>query len=256
MNRKDIDRWFRPVRVPMSFESYERLPRHPSYKFEYWDGQLRISPRWASHSMFLELRPPGTRDLVDDPRVASIRPLASDDWEVLPEVLATAFEDTPPLGMLGYVRRVWAARDWLWSTRDGNEGPLVEPACMVAVDREDNADVLGALVVTLMIGRTRSWYARRRLAVPPPPPQLAEDQGQPQVSWVFVRRGASDQGVGSALLASATRSLWNAGHRELASATDRGNVLSMAWHWRNGFRLLPHRESIRPIKTGDRQPGP
>ena len=41
---------------PMSFASYVRLPRHPAYKFEYWDGQLRITPRWNSHAMFLPLR--------------------------------------------------------------------------------------------------------------------------------------------------------------------------------------------------------
>ncbi len=47
-----------------------------------------------------------------------------------------------------------------------------------------------------------------------------------------------------ALLATATRSLWNTGYRELASATDCGNVTSMAWHWRNGFVLLPHRSVV------------
>ncbi len=116
----------------MPFESYERLPRHPSYKLEYWNGQLRISPRWRSHSFFLELQPPEAYPQVDDLRMASIRPLAAGDWETLPEVLAAAFRDAPPLGMLGYRRRVCAARDWLLSTRDGGEGPLVEPACVVA----------------------------------------------------------------------------------------------------------------------------
>ena len=83
MSRKDIYRWFRPVRAPMSFESYDRLPRHPGYKLEYWDGQLRISPRWRSHGMFLELRHPETCDRLDEPQIASIRPLASGDWDAL-----------------------------------------------------------------------------------------------------------------------------------------------------------------------------
>jgi hypothetical protein len=46
-------------------------------------------------------------------------------------------------------------------------------------------------------------------------------------------------------LAKAASGLWNSGYRELASATDRGNITSMAWHWRNGFRLLPHAASAR-----------
>jgi GNAT superfamily N-acetyltransferase len=251
------ERWFRPLRVSMSFESYKLLPRHPAYTFEYWDSQLRISPRWQSHSMFLEIRPPETRSQADDSCIASVRPLVTGDWKVLPEVLAEAFQDTPPLGTLGWRRRVYAARDWLYATRDGSEGPLVEPACVVAVDREDNAQVLGVLVVTLMIGWTRSCYASRRLEIPPSPPDLAEDREQPQVSWIFVQPGASGQGVGTALLEAAMGSLWSLGYRELASATHRGNDSSMAWHWRNGFRLLPHPESIRLIRSWDRrQPDP
>jgi GNAT superfamily N-acetyltransferase len=241
----------------MSFESYKRLPRHPAYKFEYWEGQLRIVPRWQSHSMFLELRPPEACPRVDDSCIASIRPLAGGDWDVLPEVLADAFEDTPTLGLLDRRRRVWAARDWLRSTRDGDEGSLIEAASVIAVDREDDAQVLGALVVTVMAGWMLSSYAGRRPAVPPPPPHLAEGQDQPQISWIFVRRVASGQGVATALLASASSSLWDLGYRELASATHRGNDSSMAWHWRNGFRLLPHPESIRLIRWRDqRQPAP
>ena len=116
--------------------------------------------------MFLSLRPPAAV-VRDDDGIATIRPLLSNDWDILPEVLAYAFADTPPLGMLGPRRRRWAAREWLWSTRDGAEGdgPLVEPACVVAVDRNDSIQVLGALIVTLMAGWTRSWYARRRRGV-------------------------------------------------------------------------------------------
>ncbi len=227
----------------MSFASYTRLPRHPAYKFEYWDGQLRITPRWNSHAMFLRLSSP-EEAVFPELEYASIRPLESSDWDVLPEVLAFAFANVPPLSVLSGRRRVWASRDWLWSTRDGAEGRLVEPACVVAVDRKDSTRVLGALIVTVMAGFTRSWYVRRRLAVPPPAPDLAEGGEQPQISWVFVHPADSGQGAGRALLATAARSLWISGYRELASATDCGNVTSMAWHWRNGFVLLPHRSDV------------
>lgn len=241
----------------MAFESYQRLPRHPAYKFEYWDGKLRIMPRWQSYSMFLELRPPEACFQGDDTGIASTRPLVSSDWDVLPDVLADAFRDVPPLGMLGSRRRLWTARDWLGSTRDGGEGPLVETACVVAIGREESARVLGALLVTLMVGWTRSWYAGRRLAVPPPPPDLAEGREQPQITWVFVKPEASHQGVATALLAKATSSLWISGYRELASATDRGNDTSMAWHWRNRFFLLPHSRSVRlPRQWDRREPAP
>lgn len=51
---------------------------------------------------------------------------------------------------------------------DVHAGPQVDPACMVAVELEDNTRVMGALVATLMIGCNRFWYAERRLAGPPP----------------------------------------------------------------------------------------
>jgi GNAT superfamily N-acetyltransferase len=248
MKRKDVHRWFRPVRAPMSIASYRRLPRHPAYKFEYWDGQLRITPRWNSHAMFLALRSP-EEAVVPELEGASIRLLQDGDWDELPKVLGLAFADAPPLSVLRGRRRVWASRDWLWSTRDGDEGRLVQPACAVAVDRNDSTRLLGALIVTLMAGFTRSWYVRRRLAVPPPAPDLGEGGEQPQISWVFVHPAASGRGVGRALLAMATRSLWNAGYRELASATDCGNVTSMAWHWRNGFVLLPDRSADVPRRS-------
>jgi GNAT superfamily N-acetyltransferase len=195
--------------------------------------------------MFRELRPPEVCAPSDDPGIASIRLLDSSDWDKLPEVLAWAFRDAPPLGMLGSRRRAWAACDWLSSTRDGGEGPLVEPACVVAVDGKDSSRVLGALLVTLMVGSTRSWYAELRRAVPPRPPDLAEGRDQPQISWVFVHPAVSGKGVATALLASAASSLWSSGYRELASGTDGGNVTSMAWHWRNGFSLLPRFGSVR-----------
>jgi GNAT superfamily N-acetyltransferase len=195
--------------------------------------------------MFLELRPPEACVREDDTGIASIRTLVSSDWDALPEVLAGAFRDAPPLGMLGWRRRIWAARDWLSSTREGGEGPLVEAACVVAVDGKDSSRVLGALLVTLMVGWARSWYAERRLAVAPPPPDPAEGREQPQISWVFVDPAYSGKGVATALLGSAASLLWSSGYRELASATDRGNVTSMAWHWRNGFCLLPHSRTPR-----------
>jgi GNAT superfamily N-acetyltransferase len=149
MSDERVYRWYRPVRAPMSFESYERLPRHPSKK---------------------------------------------------PDLLA------------------------------------------------------GALLITLLVGEERSWYAELRAAVSPPPPDLADGREQAQISWIFVRPGAARRGVGSAMLAATVRALWGAGHRELASATHCGNESSLTWHRRNGFRLLPQSDSIRlpGLWDGDR----
>lgn len=246
MRGRDSLRWFGSLRAPMSIASFRRLPRHAAYKFEYWDGQLRISPRWQSHGFFLGLRPPGGAPVVDPPEGVRVRLLAADDWDTLPEVLAVAFADAPPLGMLGVRRRLWAACGWLRETREGDEGLLVEPACIVAADRDDPRRVVGALIVTLMPDLARALYQGRRCAVSPPP-ELAPSPGQPQMSWVFVDPRSAGRGTGTAMLATAAGALWGLGYRELASATHRGNDASMAWHWANGFRLLPRLDSPRGV---------
>ena len=108
---------------------------------------------------------------------------------------------------------------------------------------------LAALIVALMRGWARSVYAGLRMKVLPTPLDLDSSE-QPQISWVFVCSRASGQGVSARMLDATTRSLWDLGYHELASATHQGNDASMRWHWRNGFRLLPCFESDnRPRKN-------
>ena len=56
-------------------------------------------------------------------------------------------------------------------------------------------------------------------------------------------------GIGSALLAYASRSLLELGYTELISSFLLGNNFSMLWHWRNGFDLLPYVGSMRNLKS-------
>ena len=70
-------RFFRRLSVPMSFDTWRKLPRFPTHKNEYWDGAARYTPRRNTCDVYLDLTrwsppPPPPRD--DD-----FRPLRADD---------------------------------------------------------------------------------------------------------------------------------------------------------------------------------
>jgi hypothetical protein len=90
--------------------------------------------------------------------------------------------------------------------------------------------------------------AHCRWPEPPPPDCVERRLGLPHLTWVFVGPWHSAHGVGSALLAVAVRELLALGYHELASTFLLGNESSMLWHWRNGFRLLPHPGSWRELR--------
>jgi hypothetical protein len=107
----------------------------------------------------------------------------------------------------------------------------------------------GAILVTLIPPVDLSdAEAHCRWPEPPPPDCVERRLGLPHLTWVFVGPWHSAHGVGSALLAVAVRELLALGYHELASTFLLGNESSMLWHWRNGFRLLPHPGSWRELR--------
>jgi L-amino acid N-acyltransferase YncA len=60
------------------------------------------------------------------------------------------------------------------------------------------------------------------------------------LTWIFVSPWFQRHGVGMALLAECVERLRSLGYSELASTFLLGNESSTLWHWRAGFRLLPH----------------
>src|SRR5688572_13248154 len=50
-----IDDWFRSVELPIAFSEFVRLPRHPAYKYEYFDGRALLTPRPHTRFAIVEL---------------------------------------------------------------------------------------------------------------------------------------------------------------------------------------------------------
>jgi hypothetical protein len=249
-----IDRWFSVINLPMTFEQYEKLPRDAAYKYEYWDGTTRLTPRPKQYHALLELRPMEESPRVDAPERVRIRTLTGGDWDALPGVFSGAFQRVQPFASLSDADRLDAASQCLQNTRDGHDGPLVEPACFVA-DGRDNRPV-GAILVTAMPDVDLTEFHDLRWKEAPPADWLERGLGRPHLTWIFVGPWHVGHGVGTALLAAASRELLARGYRELATTFLLGNDSSLLWHWRNGFRLLAYPGSMRSWRATQRTTPP
>jgi hypothetical protein len=242
-----IDRWFAGIELPLSFEQFEKLPTNPAYKYEYFDGKAWLSPRPKSCHVLLELQPREEIGSVDAREPIRFRSLAANDWDALNAPFAGAFHRVQPFASLGESDRLEAARQCLQYTREGGDGPLIEPACFVAVSREDEV-VRGAILLTVMPDLDLGAAFDLRWKEPPPPDWQERHLGRPHLTWIFVGPWFVEQGVGSAMLAAATNALLALGYRELASTFLLGNDSSALWHWRNGFQLAGRPYSWRKMQ--------
>lgn len=215
--------WFRAIELGISFSDFERLPRNPAYKYEFFDGRAVLTPRPRYQRAILELSacflPTSVSSRTSGP---SIRPLAPGDWTSLPALLSAAFHAVPPLVTLDRDLRLTVAREHVELTRTGGDGSLFERACFVAVDPHGAECLVGAILITLIDGRNHGL----------------DDRPHPHLTWVFAHPWYSGQGLGTALLSRAVSVLRADAHRELATTFLVGNHRATLWHWRRGFRLV------------------
>ena len=243
-----IDRWFSRIKLPLTFDQYRRLPRNASYKYEYIDGETWISPRPKQYHAMLALRrftDSAALEVDDEP--IQLRALAGPDWDQLAPLFASAFARVQPFASLDEADAIKAARHCLGQTRDGGDGPLIGPACLVA-EVEAEKPVIGAILVTNMPDVDLTDFHELRWREPPPDDWLERRLGRPHLTWVFVHKIYAGHGIGTALLAAASDALLAAGYDKLASTFLLGNESSMLWHWRNGFELLAYPASHRRLR--------
>ena len=241
-----IDDWFRTVRLRITIDEFHRLPRVAGYKHEYFGGECVLTPRPRNGYAVLDFD--RFRPLASDSRglrEVTVRPVEDRDWDGLGPLCGAAFHRVPPFSALSDEERPAAGTDCMAFVRSGGDGPLVPAASMVAADAEDGRP-RGALLVVMKPKKYRldPWAHERppvvEGAVVPAPSQAHLD-------WVFVSAWVANRGVGSAMLARTVEALRAAGHTSLTSSFMIGNGESMAWHWRNGFELLPYPGSMRRL---------
>ncbi len=238
---------FRAFRLSLSREEFRRLPRNSAYKYEWIAGEVWLSPRARWYHAQLDLSAFTPPPAAAPTERARLRPLQPDDWEHLPSLFSGAFRTVQPYASLDDEGRLAAARQSLEQTRTGVDGPLIEAACHVALDG-DRDRLCGVILPTLIpLIDLSDLEANPRWQGPPPAGAVSQRLGQAHLTWVFVSPFLSGRGVGSILLAETVRTLLALGFNELATTFLAGNDSSMLWHWRNGFRLLPHPGSWREM---------
>lgn len=222
-------------RVPMAWEAYEALPRHPAYKVEHLDGVTWLTPRDACIHAQLPLDRTRPARPADGTVVRRLRP---EDWEPLSRTFASAFRGVPPFEVLDDGVAAEALHESLDATRRGEDGPLVATACFVAEGGRAGASPCGGLLTTLLPGgdpeRWDAWHWKEA----PAPDCVERRLGRPHMTWVFVHPFEARRGVGGALLGAAIPALRALGYGVLTSTALAGNVPSVLWHWQQGFQLV------------------
>src|SRR5216684_2593134 len=104
------DKWMPTLRLALTREQFEQLPRNAAYRYELLDGQAFLSPRPQHYHALLDLRP-----LEGDADVPPRR-LRDGDWEELAPVFAASFRHIQPFGSLDETTRLEAARACLERT--------------------------------------------------------------------------------------------------------------------------------------------
>lgn len=192
------------MEIPMSIEDFHRLPRHPDWKHEYWDGALQLSFRPYPPHFWRDVSLP-----VSVKRRHDVRPL-----------------ETSEAALRAFLTGFWRAEDpyrtvdeevagpWLTSGLDTSLARLAEPGGAIV---EEDGEIIGAVLLE----------------------HPYRDRTAPMLSWLAVRSGFRCDGLGSSMLGAITAALHSAGVQRLDSGASPGNRASLFWHWRNGFQAEP-----------------
>lgn len=195
------------MQIPMSFEHYERIPRHPDWKWEYWDGAAQLSYRPSALCLRREVALPVEGARRHDVRLVDV----ARDGERLRVFLAELWRAEDPCRTFDDE----LAADWLRDGLESSFARLAEPAGALA---EEGGEIVGVVLLER--------------------PYRGDEVPAPHLSWLSVRSGYRCDGVGTDLLAAITESLRRSGMEQLHSSVSAGNRASLSWHWRTGFQAV------------------
>ena len=131
MGEHPFYRFFRPASFELDPKLWRRMPRHPLFKHEYWNGRLHWTPRPNTCDVYLDLEQwqppqPADRSLVTKRESVAVRELREEDWAKLPRAFCAASSQWPPLSQ--------------W---DG-AAPLRASRCIIDAGRVDGRGFKGA----------------------------------------------------------------------------------------------------------------
>ena len=244
------EKWYPFIKLPLTIEQFDQLPRNPAYKYEYIEGEawLTALPRTYHALLALEKRTPASTVEGFGREEISVRKLDEDDWEEFPSLFAWAFHRVVPFSLISDEDRLTAATQCVEHVRKGGDGPLIKDACYVArCDTAEGGQLFGAILITLMQNGDLERFDDPTWKEHAPDNALAAGWGRPHLTWIFTDHWNARHGIGSLLLDHAVNALLDLGYTELASTFLLGNESSTLWHWRNGFQLKSYPGSPRAL---------
>lgn len=199
--------------LPMPLEAFHRMPRRIGWKYEYWDGKARVSPRQHVVTVRLDLPAFVSSSAKLSAWVpCAVRPASSADREALVEGFAEAFERSAEFCDWSADRFFARAEACVEDFFSGQRGEPMA-ASRVAVDADGRP--VGASLVRLT------------------------DAQPPLLDLLFVRPAWQRLGLASALVRSAAEALFDRSYEAFFSQYFLCNEESSAWHQAFGFTEVP-----------------
>ena len=200
--------------VSISVEEYDRQPRRPGWKCEYWDGRMRLEPRPSVAVVRREV----TFRPVTAPEGFCLRPAALEDAAALAPAFFDAFRGSV---------------DYWGYTQSG-----------IKKSSEES-------IKTCFAGKRGAFHRASFLAVAPTGRSIAgaamivHDADGPNLDLLFVRPCWQHLGLATALAQSGMNALHELGEPILDSGHTVANDASAAWHRKFGFAEMPDLQRAR-----------
>jgi len=194
----------RPLHRRMSFAAFEKIPRQPGWKHEYYRGRAHITPAHTMVTFLLDLAP---RERVNHP---GIRTVTEADKDALLQPFLDAFRQTPEYA--GYPAPAFkkSAVRYIAGFFGDSHGQWSPGS--VAIENQD--EIIAAALVK-------------------------HGQTLPRLDCLFVCPAHARNGLATVMANRMVNWLLEQGETKLVSYALLANDPSMAWHHHFGFREVP-----------------
>jgi GNAT superfamily N-acetyltransferase len=189
-------------------EQYRMLHRHPGWKYEYWDGQVHITPRHLVAVAHVEVSPRQVDATVN------LREVTRADEADLIAAFLDAFSGSVDYCDWPQPRIEENAVENIRGFFEERYGKPHHASRLADADWDGLSAVLGAVLITSC-------------------------KNGPRLQILFVRPGWQRRGLATALVSCALNALPGSGARRLTSSYNLANEASLRWHSRFGFVEQP-----------------
>ena len=231
-----------PLNLDMTIDAFDRLPRHPAFRYEYAQGSAAITYRPRFYHAQLDLL-----SCKFEPTTANVqvRSVVETDWDQLSGPFDRAFCRSAFYMSVPEEARGQYTRDHLDRTRHGAYGPLIPEASFILEDpNADHETVIGGCLINrVAVGDLVHFQPTDDNEQVP----RREKPGLPHLTWIFVDWRHQRRGAGELLLRTAVSELRRLGETRLTSTFEAGAEPSQLWHWKMGFQLLSYPGSPRRL---------